>query len=278
MKEKEEYYINYEGKLVDSLKLNLSTLNKHIAFIYIVCGLFTLYKLDLFKKISLIGNELNPNTVQFNLLILIVLIAPYLVINNSLRNILFITKQLRENSKKLLNENPNALSFNINHFKIYARGIIGVQFQVSNWVVKKYFYGDNLSIKKSFKLKKDPFSKFLIILSIPLFLFGFLTHYISTIVRFCIWVCFLCIIYIAPTLLVGFYITENIHITNIFMEIPKSTILFVILCFISIITLISNLKLLYYLYEKMQVLINNILKGKHKPLITVNSTKSKPTS
>ncbi len=262
MKDKEEYFINYENKLIDSLKLNLTTLNKNINYIYVLCGVFTLYKFGVFKKISLIGNELIPNTVQFNLLITIILFGPYLIINNSLRNILFLIKTLKENAKKLSKENSNAIVFSIFDLKIYARGIIGVQFQFSNWVVANYIYGDNLRIKRNFNFGETTQTKISRILTIPIIIFGFSSNLLGVLLRFCTWILFLCLIYILPIFLLGFYTIEDKIITektSILIEMSVNTFPFIILSIVSIITLISNLKLLYFIYEKIQVLLSEIL-------------------
>ena len=268
MREKEEYFIDYENKLIESLKLNLNTLNKNINYIYLLCGLFTLYKFGLFKKISLIGNELTANSAQFNLLIIIVLFAPYMIINNSLGNIILLIKALKENSKKLSKENPDSLVFNITDLKIYARGIIGVQFQFSNWVVANYIYGNNLRIKGSFKLVGTRKDKILRIITIPIALFGFSSNLFGVLLRLCTWISFLCLIYILPVFLLGYYLIGNkkfIQYVDIFLETPITTIIFIILSILSFITLISNLKLLYFIYEKIQILISEILQKKTTP-------------
>ncbi|PSL26458.1 hypothetical protein [Chitinophaga ginsengisoli] len=139
MQSKEDYLQKLEENLLSSLNANYESLNKNIILSYILFSILMLLEFNLASKISIEGADLDLNDNTRWIFIPAMMLIPYILINNSLLNIARIVDNLKTNSDKIIELNPEARPFLVQDLDVYSQGIAGMQYQLSQYIIKRYF-------------------------------------------------------------------------------------------------------------------------------------------
>lgn len=138
---KEEYLNKFENTLIERLLDNVKMLNKNLLLSFSLLFVFLLFQLKLIDEASLGGSKLKLSESQIVLFFPLMILLPYLLINNAIANISTIVIKLKENSVKILDANKFARPFHIDDLEIHTNGIASIQLRYSKWIVKRYLSG-----------------------------------------------------------------------------------------------------------------------------------------
>lgn len=284
MATKEEYLQKYEEIMLEKLFDDYKSMNKNLLFLYTLLFILMLLELGFVHKLSIGGTEFNIDVKQRQLLLPILILIPYMLVNNSLRNIIRIVERLKINSSEIMTLNSEARPFLVDDLEIYSTGIAGIQFQLSKWIVKRKL-PTKMDIefkipntKKNFKGKLD------FTLRLPMTIIFWSNQLGAKLMLMGLWIILLVVLYVIPLLVSIIFIYKN-SLSPLFMNF-KVEILFsqslwlaIFLMAMVIYTLISNWKLytLYFSelitlrYEVTNVALLDLVRGARK-MITFYKT------
>lgn len=249
----EEYLNNYEERLIEKLTSNFGSLNKNLIYCFTLMFIFLLLKFNILEEASVSGNKIKMTEEQLLFFMPLIIMVPYFLINNSIKNIARIVSLLKSNSKKIIEINAKARPFKIIDLDFLSQGIASIQLEFSRWIVKKYLTKNDFNLTVKIPEKEDAWTKVKYTFTLPFKLWNELNRFSIKIVLTAIWILFLVLIYILP-LLVSIWIIYisklSAYIENFksFSDIFNVNILITAFLVIMIVyTLISNL-ILYSLY------------------------------
>lgn len=252
MSTKEEYLQKYEEIMLEKLFDNYKSMNKNLLFLYTLLFILMLLEFGFVDKLSIGGTEFNIDIKRRQFLLPVLILIPYMLVNNSLRNIIRIVERLKNNSGEIVMLNSDARPFFVGDLEIYSTGIAGIQFQLSKWVVKRKL-STKLSVKFRIPNTKMNFrGKLSFTLRLPMMIVVWANQFGTKLLLIGLWIILLVVLYVIPLLVSIIFIYKN-SLSSLLIDFSyevlfsQNFLLFTLLIAMVIYTLISNWKL-YTLY------------------------------
>lgn len=198
MASKEDYLLRLEDNMISRLSDNYESLNKNLIFLYTVLFFLLLLEFGLIKDISIEGTTLVLSDYQRLIVIPMLVMLPYLLINNSMLNIARIIGLLKKNANEVLVINPEARPFSIHDLDIYSSGVAGIQYQLSQYIVDRHLNPEMLNISFSLPDNRRLLTMIFFTLNLPLTMFMWFQRLNGQIIKAIIYIFLLVILYVLP--------------------------------------------------------------------------------
>jgi hypothetical protein len=158
MKTREEYLIEYESKLVETLRDLYKSVNRSFFISYVLSALVVLVRWGSVSNINLLGAKITISEEEALVYVPILLSLTYVLIDYELIRIAQVYRQLNRNAIELLALNEEAKPITIQNVHLLGAGVTGLILSFSRWQANRVFKKHPFKFSLFEVLKAGPYA------------------------------------------------------------------------------------------------------------------------